>query len=251
MHMRAHTLPPPRVFNLSLKADWNRTANPSLISEWQALLFSASPSSYWKPGWLVVFKWRDSDAFWSSHFGTEYPFIHCHCSFVRPGYLHRDEKSVLCQICSARGTGRRFFKFGSSETSSSAEITQQLYQRKQPWLCYSRLRIWLVLQFVSSVSMFLWCFLLNIARTPELLAAVLHGQASAPAASRKHGNCNCNCRRGGNREGVTSWCFMSPLSMFAPLCVLVMKSFNGWRSPPKNSSVMAWPAPAIMRWIFI
>lgn len=91
MHMRAHTLPPPRVFNLSLKADWNHTANPSLISEWQALLFSASPCSYWKPGWLVVFKWCDSDAFWSSHFRTEYPFIHRHFSFVRLGYLHRDE----------------------------------------------------------------------------------------------------------------------------------------------------------------
>lgn len=58
-HMCAHThaLPPPKVFNLSLKADWNRRANPSLISEWQALLRSASPSSCCKLGWLLPFSW--------------------------------------------------------------------------------------------------------------------------------------------------------------------------------------------------
>lgn len=48
----AHTLPPPKVFNLSLQADWNHTANPFLISEGQALMFSASPSSYQKSGCL-------------------------------------------------------------------------------------------------------------------------------------------------------------------------------------------------------
>lgn len=144
------------------------------------LLFSASPSSYWKPGWLVVFKWRDSDAFWNSHFGTEYPFIHCHWTFWGLGTC-TEMRNLYCarsaQHREQEGDSSSLVP-GPSETSFSAEITQQLYQRKQPWLCYSRFRIWLLLQFVSSLSIFLWCFLLNSARTHELLAAVLHGQAS-------------------------------------------------------------------------
>lgn len=74
--MCAHTdmVPPPKAFNLSLEADWNHTANPSLISEWQALLFSSMSQ---KSGWLALFRWRDSDVFCSSRFRTKYPFILC------------------------------------------------------------------------------------------------------------------------------------------------------------------------------
>lgn len=74
--MWAHTdmVPPPKAFNLSPEADWNHTANPSLISEWQALLFSSMSQ---KSGWLALFRWCDSDVFCSSHFRTKYPFILC------------------------------------------------------------------------------------------------------------------------------------------------------------------------------
>lgn len=125
MHTHTHVLPPPRVFNLSFKADWNHTANPSLISEWQALLFTASPSTYWKSGWLALFRWCDSDVFWSTseqntHSSTVN--IKFHKSSLqllgswqrRLGYLHRDEK--ICWICSTQDRKRRFSEFGHSET---------------------------------------------------------------------------------------------------------------------------------------
>lgn len=128
MCAHTHVLPPPKVFNLSLKADWDRTANPSLISEWQALLFSASPSSYWKSGWLALFRWCDSDVFWSK-FRTKYPFIHHQQSFARAACDCKEPDKeglgtcVETRICTlldllyTEDRKKRCSEFGPNETS--------------------------------------------------------------------------------------------------------------------------------------